>query len=101
MDPIQFCLAVHAFGDISPSISNFAMQKTVRDHLEFEKKICHTVKRSYYVDEEEAVRLLHKVQELMATGGLNLTSVMSNSRRVLNFISEKYRAKPLNATYFS
>jgi len=89
----HYRLKVHVFGATSsPSISNYALQRTVIDNLDHSIDVKNCVLRNFYVDdfllscysEEKLASLLKGVKDLIATGGFDLTGFRSNSRTVLN-----------------
>ncbi|XP_074655650.1 uncharacterized protein LOC141909164 [Tubulanus polymorphus] len=74
----------------------------------FGDDVIETVLRNFYVDDclksvcsnESAVDLLSHVIKLLAMGGFRLTQVSSNSRRVLESVSEAHRAKTVKDLSF-
>ena len=102
-DPQTFRMAVHLFGGTwSPSCCNFILQRTAQDNQRvYDDETVETVLKDFYVDdclksvanEDQAIRLVRQLCDLLSEGGFRLTKWVSNSRPVLSTIEEKDRAK--------
>ncbi|XP_021340009.1 uncharacterized protein LOC110441227 [Mizuhopecten yessoensis] len=102
-EPKIFRMTVHLFGATSsPSVCNYALQRTVEDSEEqFELEVQDMVKKNAYFDdclasvatENKAISLVHNVTQMCKSGGFRITKWMSNSRNVVESIPEDYRAK--------
>ena len=100
--PETYHMNVHIFGaKDSPSIANFALQKTAKDNAcEFDKETIETLEKDFYVDdllksvttEDKAIQLLSNLTKLLNKGGFRLTKFTSNSRRVLSAFPASERA---------
>ena len=96
-------MKVHLFGAVSsPSIANFALKQTGRDHSDqYSNEVFNTIKNSFYVDDclksvastSQAIKLTKGLMEACAQGGFTLTKWVSNSQEVLATIPERHRAK--------
>ena len=96
-------MEVHLFGATSsPSCSNFALRKTAEGNKgEFSEEVVKTVKRNFYVDDclksvksaENAVELVHQLQDILSKGGFRVTKWSCNSSEVLDSIPQVERAK--------
>ncbi|KAK0141947.1 hypothetical protein N1851_020380 [Merluccius polli] len=104
-DVAVFRMTVHLFGAVSsPSCAIFALRKTADDRqADFPEEVVATVKENFYVDdclksvesEEEALSMVKHLTTLCQKGGFILTKWTSNSRTVLQALSEDQRAKDL------
>ncbi|XP_063068882.1 uncharacterized protein LOC134460379 [Engraulis encrasicolus] len=104
-DVAVFRMTVHLFGAVSsPSCAIFALRKTADDsQADFPEEVVSTVKENFYVDdclksvesEEEALSMVKHLTTLCKKGGFTLTKWTSNSRTVLQALSEDQRAKDL------
>ena len=90
----------------SPSVSNFALHQTAKDNKsKYSEEVSNTLLRNFYVDdmlktkdtEDSAVKLLDDVKRLCHDGGFNLTKLGSNSRKVIESISEEHRMKEMKS----
>ena len=91
--PETYCMNVHIFGaKDSPSIANFALQKTAKDNTrDFSKSVINAVEKDFYVDDllkslpnkQDAVEFSSEIIELLQRGGFRLTKFMSSSKKVL------------------
>ena len=99
-------MLVHLFGATSsPACATFALHKTAEDHkLQFDEQVSTAVFCNFYVDdclksvptEEEAVRLVLQLTELLKLGGFRMTKWVSNNLKVIRSIPEEARLhKPL------
>ena len=80
--PETYCMNVHIFGaKDSPSIANFALQKTAKDNSSnFSQSAIETVGKNFYVDdllksmldEQEAIPLCSEIIQLLRRGGFRL-----------------------------
>ena len=101
---------MHLFGAVSsPSIANFALKQTGRDHSDhFSNEVFDAIKNSFYVDgclksvasTSQAIKLTKDLCPLLAwtfvacaQGGFTLTKWVSNSQEVLTTVPESHRAK--------
>ncbi len=99
----EYRMAVHVFGAVSsPSIANYALQKTAIDNrASYSKEATDAVAHNFYVDdfckscssEHEAQVLAQDMKDLLAEGGFRLTKWTSSSRQVLNSIPQEERSK--------
>ena len=81
--PETYRMNVHIFeAKDSPSIANFALQKTAKDNMcEFDKETIKMLEKDFYVDDLlKSVTTEDKAIQLLS----NLTKFTSNSRRVLS-----------------
>ncbi|XP_033758237.1 uncharacterized protein LOC117340586 [Pecten maximus] len=102
-EPRSYRMTVHLFGaSSSPSVCNFALQKTAEDSQErFPQEVQDTLKRNMYVDdcltsvatEKKAISLIHDVTQMCKSGGFRLTKWTSNSDVVVESIPEGDRAQ--------
>ena len=103
--PEHYHINIHIFGGTSlPSCSNYALQRTARDHeRKYFKEVADTLRGDFYVndlfksvqDEQTAIKLMKDVTEMCAEGGFWLTRFVSNSKNVLISIPEGERRKGL------
>ena len=94
---------MHFFGAVSsPSIANFALKQTGRDHSDhFSNEVFDAIKNSFYVDgclksvasTSQAIKLTKDLMEACAQGGFTLTKWVSNSQEVLTTVPESHSAK--------
>ncbi|XP_014834503.1 PREDICTED: uncharacterized protein LOC106912190 [Poecilia mexicana] len=104
-EPVPYRMMVHLFGAVSsPSCAAYALRRTAQDNQnEFPQEVIETVRQNFYVDdclksaatEEEAINLINDLVALCEKGGFTLEKWISNSRVVLQAISEEQRAKDL------
>ena len=102
LEPEEYMMTVHLFGGVlSPSCANYALQKTADDNkANFAAEIVSSVKRNFYVDDclksvksdEDAIRQVRDLTELLKKGGFRLTKWLSNSRTVVESVPESERA---------
>ena len=110
--PAEFRLTVHVFGATSsPSVANFALQRTVEDNQEFSEEAKTAVKRNFYVDDllcsvdtpENAAKLLTEVKDLVSKGGFHITNYVTSSLKLYDMmntdmhIRERVEFKPVLA----
>lgn len=98
-------MTVHLFGAASsPSCASYALRKTADDNqLEFLDAVVQSVKQNFYVDdclkslatEEEAIQMIKDLTALCQKGSFILEKWISNSRVVLQALTEEQRAKDL------
>ena len=83
-EPDTFEMNVHIFGVISsPSCSNFALTQAA-----------YSLRKNFYVDDwlksveddDQAISLLIRLQDMCKDGGFNLTKVVSNSEKVISSV---------------
>ena len=96
-------MCVHLFGGTSsPSCSNYALRKTsIEGENQYGKEAAEVLQENFYVDdmlksvdeEDHAIQLVKNVKDLCASGGFHLTKFLSNSKKVLQSISENDRRK--------
>ncbi|KAJ8412275.1 hypothetical protein AAFF_G00145420 [Aldrovandia affinis] len=96
-------MKVHLFGAVSsPSIANFALQRTADDNTErYDEEITETIKRNFYVDDclksvptaEQAIQLTKDLKDACFQGGFVLTKFVSSSQEVLASIPEEHKGK--------
>ncbi|XP_074653621.1 uncharacterized protein LOC141907778 [Tubulanus polymorphus] len=104
-EPEEYRMQVHLFGaSSSPSCSNFALRRSAFDNEDkYDKTTVNTVLQNFYVDdclksvctEDDAIRLLNQLIELLHRSGFRLTQISSNSRRVIESVPESERANTL------
>ena len=104
---IDYEMTTCAFGGTSsPSCSNFAFRRTVKDNAvrrtvkgneqQDGKEITQILKRSFYVDDllksfptvNEAVNAIKQLQELCSKRRFNITKFISNKQEVTKSISD-------------
>ena len=87
--PCEYRFKVHLFGATSsPSVANYALQRTAIDNDGYSSEAKALVLHSFYVDdllasfqsEETAINLVEEVANLVANGGFTLTKFVSNSK---------------------
>ena len=110
LGPEEFMMTTHLFGAVSsPSCANFALRKTAADNqADFSNEAVRTVDRNFYVDdclksvdlEENAIHLSSELSQLLKRGGFRLTKWLSNKRKVVEAVSESYRAASVRALDF-
>ena len=96
--PEIYEMTVHIFEAAdSPSIANYALQRTASDNREyFTEAAIKTVERDFYVDDllksvdtvAEAVKLSGELRNILKCGGFCLHKWMSNSKEVLQSVDE-------------
>ncbi|XP_016522029.1 uncharacterized protein LOC107834739 [Poecilia formosa] len=103
-EPVPYRMMVHLFGAVSsPSCAAYALRTSQDNQNEFPPEVIETVRQNFYVDdclksaatEEEAIHLIKDLVALCEKGGFTLEKWISNSRVVLQAISEEQRAKDL------
>lgn len=104
-EPLEYRMTVHLFEAVSsPSCASYALRKTADDNQsDFGHEVTKAVKRNFYVDdclkssatEGEAVQMIQTIGALCHRGGFILEKWTSNSRIVLQAITEDQRAKDL------
>ncbi|KAK0152604.1 hypothetical protein N1851_005873 [Merluccius polli] len=104
-DLAEYRMTVHLFGAVSsPSCASYALKKTADDHhSEFPVEVLKAIKQNFYVDdclkssatEGEAVQTVQDLVALCRKGGFILEKWISNSRTVLQTITEDQRAQGL------
>lgn len=102
---LEYRMTVHLFGAVSsPSCASYALRKTADENQsEFVHEATQSVKQNFYVDdclkssatEGEAVQMIQDIGALCQKGGFMLEKWTSNSRIVLQAITEDQRAKDL------
>ena len=100
---LEYEICVHTFGAISsPACANVALHKTAEDNMEeFGFEASKSVKEDFYVDyflkskdsAESAIDLISQTQKMCASGGFNLTRIVSNDRTVIESVPDKHRSK--------
>lgn len=93
-DVKEFRMKVHVFGNSpSPAVAIYGLHRAAQHgELEFGKDARAFVERDFYVDDglksmptaEEAVALLKRTQEMLASSNLRLHKIASNSPAVMN-----------------
>ena len=104
-EPVHYRMLVHVFGATSsPSCATYALRRTASDNQHTTSPdVIEAINSDFYVDDllsstpsvEEAVKLLQEVKRVLATGGFNLTKMMSNEREVLSTIPQEDQAPQL------
>lgn len=104
-EPITYRMTVHLFGAVSsPSCASFALKQTAKDNEgDFPLEVIETINNNFYVDdclksvscEEKAISMAKDLTCLCQKGGFRLTKWISNSREVLQSISQENRAKDI------
>ena len=99
-EPITFRMTTHAFGlTSSPSCANFAMRQLAQDFCTPSNKCASDfMQTGFYVDDglislssdEEVIDLIDKTVSLCSKGGLDLHKFSSNSKFVMQYVSERY-----------
>ena len=103
-------MEVHLFGATSsPSCASFCLRQVVRDfgHLH-DPLTSDIVTNNFYVDdcpvsfksEEEAIRIVEDLTQLLKKGGFYLTKWAKNNPKVLSSIPEKERSTELQNLEF-
>ena len=102
-DIVEYRMLVHLFGNISsPAIATYGMKKTAEDGEErYGSAAKEFVCNDFYVDDgltsrptdQETNDLLKNTQAMLATSGLRLHKVVSNSVPVMEAIPEDDRGK--------
>ena len=97
-DPDEYRMSVHIFGGrSSPSCAGYALQRAGKEQRNlFDPDVITTVEQGFYVDDlltsrptvQDAARIGTKVKELLQNRGFNLTKFMSNSKALLETLSE-------------
>ena len=94
-EPEEFQMLVHLFRGVScPSCANYALRKTTDENAEhFDKETIQTVKRNFYVeDDQQASRLVNELHQLLPKGGFRLTKWISNACDVIQSVPVSKRA---------
>ena len=99
-EPTTFKMTTHAFGlTSSPSCANFAMRQLAQDFCtSSNKRASDFMQTGFYVDDglislsydEEVIDLIDKAVSLCCKGGLDLHKCSSNSKFVMQYVSEMY-----------
>ncbi len=106
-DPQVYRMRVHIFGAVSsPSCANYALKRCAIDNTcTYDETVTDAVLNDFYVDdfvksmksEDEAVKLVRELKELLAKGGFSLKKWVSNSRKVIESVPPSDRAKTLKS----
>ena len=98
----EYEICVHLFGAVSSGrCANYAHRLTADDcEAQFGPEVSETIRRNFYVDDmlksvsevTAAKELVGGVQAGCASGGFNLTKIVSNSREVLESVPVEHRA---------
>ena len=98
-----FRMTTHAFGlTSSPSCANFAKRQLAQDYCTSSHKCASDIMQTgFYVDDglislssdEEVIDLIDKTVSLCSKGGLDLHKFSSNSKFVMQYVSERYDSK--------
>ena len=101
-EPLEYEMCVHLFGAVSSGgCANYALRQTADDcKAQLGTEVAETIRRSFYVDDmlksvddvSAATALVEGVRAGCASGGFNLTKVISNSREVLDSVPIEHRA---------
>ncbi|KAM4691875.1 uncharacterized protein WCC33_016681 [Rhinophrynus dorsalis] len=104
---VDYRMKVHVFGNSpSPAVAIFGLRKTAQiGEQEFGSDARQFVERNFYVDdglkslptEEEAIDLLTRTQNMLATANLRLHKIISNSNEVMRavgFVMGKAKLTP-------
>lgn len=101
-EPKTYQMLVHIFGATSsPSVCGYALRKAANDNREdFSSETVEAALRDFYVDDllksfettGQAVEVTKQLQELLASGGFQLTKIMSSDRDVLAAFPPEERA---------
>ena len=101
-EPTAYEMCVHLFGAVSSGgCANYALRRTADDcEAQFGLEVAKTIRRNFYVDDmlksvsevATAKALVAGLQAGCASGGFNLTKIVSNSREVLDSIAVEHRA---------
>ena len=96
-------MCVHLFGAVSsPSVAGYALRKTATDNAPiYGNEAANAILRNFYVDDflkseptvRKALEMILNVDHICASGGWNLTKVVSNCKEVLESIPVAKRAK--------
>ena len=99
-EPTTFRMTTHAFGlASSPSCANFAIRQLAQDFCTPSTKRAYDfMQTGFYVDyglislssDEEVINLIDQTVSLCSKGGLYLHKFSSNSRFVMQYVSERY-----------
>ncbi|XP_014676616.1 PREDICTED: uncharacterized protein LOC106816503 [Priapulus caudatus] len=91
---IEYRMNKHVFGNSpSPAVASYGLRRTVAEcESEFGSDVKQFVEKDFYVDDgltsvatpAEAVSLLQRTQKALATAGIRLHKISSNSREVLD-----------------
>ena len=102
-EPDVYKMLVHIFcATSSTCCASFSLRQTAKDNQDtYSAQTIRSVERNFYVDdllksvksENEALKLIKELKELLQRAGFNLTKWMSNSHKVLESIEQKERAK--------
>ena len=106
-EPLEHEMCVHLFGAISsPSVAGYALRKTADDGaIKYGEVARETILKNFYVDDlaksnettEETISMINNVSNMCASGGFNLTKIISSSRKVLESIPVEKRGKNFQA----
>ncbi|KAK3517924.1 hypothetical protein QTP70_027544, partial [Hemibagrus guttatus] len=102
---IEYCMRAHVFGNSpSPAVAIYGLrQAAAYDEKEYGSDAKHFVEREFYVDDgllstptaAEAIDLLTRTKEMLATLNLRLHKFASNSKEVMDAFPIKDHAKGL------
>ena len=102
---VDYRMRVHVFGNSpSPAVAIYGLRRAAQEgEKEFGSDVRHFVERNFYMDdalqsvstEEEAINLLKRTQDMLATSNLRLHKVASNKCGVMDAIPVEDRAKDL------
>ena len=101
----EYEMHVHLFGALSsPSCANFALRQTATDNeSKHGTETADILRKDFYVDdllksctnEDDAVEMIEKIQEMCESGGFNLTKFTSNSKRVIESLPASKLSKSM------
>ncbi|XP_037528681.1 uncharacterized protein LOC119405929 [Rhipicephalus sanguineus] len=104
-------MKVHVFGNSpSPAVATYGLRRTAQEAAQqFGEDAKRFVERDFYVDdalkslpcEEDAISLLQRTQEMLATSNIRLHKIASNRQNVLNAFSPQDRAQGLRSLDFN
>lgn len=102
---ITFRMTVHHFGAVSsPSCVCYALKQIAKDNkADFPSEVIETINNNFFVDdclksvssEDVAISMVKNLTSLCQKGGFRLAKWISNSRKVLQSVSEENRAKDI------
>ena len=102
-DPEEYEMCVHLFGAVSsPSVAGYALRKTATDNAHvYGDAAANAILRNFYVDDflksestvEKALKMILDVDNICASGGWNLTKIVSSRKEILESIPVAKRAK--------
>lgn len=104
-------MKVHVFGNSpSPAVATYGLRRTAQEAAQqFGEDAKRFVERDFYVDdalkslprEEDAISLLQRTQNMLATANIRLHKIASNRQNVLNAFCPRDRAQGLKSLDFS